>query len=375
MTTTVLQLNKIYKSNAPLINNMVKAHSGEFRTLACYLTGAPDGNNGMEQRAAKTIYCGLDKKDVKWSNRRTVATVADIIDENQVDLVVCQFRRSIPIGVLAAMRSRRKPKAIAVLHGIVGGKVGFGRKALNFLVFKKLERIVSVSHTGVDDILALNIGLDRNKVIGIPNGLDCGPFLSEAVLERSQLFPGFSERDFVFAMVGRLAPVKNHLSVLRAMAGLAEDFPRAKLAIVGQGPLETQLKDAVQSLGLEERVTFMGFRQDVPEILKNVDSYLMPSFREGFGLALAEAMVSGVPVITSRAGGMLELVPSEDYGFLVEPSSIDSIGSAMRRMLQNHPGKSRRIAENAKQRILEYFTAERMADEYEHLYCSIVGKK
>jgi glycosyltransferase involved in cell wall biosynthesis len=368
MPATVLQLNKIYKSNAPLINQMVKPDSEDFRTVVCYLTGRADGNNAMEQRAAQTVYCEIPKKRVKWSNPGTVSRVARIIDEHEVDLVVCQFRRSIPIGVLAAMRSRRKPKVIGVLHGIVGGKVGFGLKLVNFFAFRKLARLVSVSKSGIDEILRVNVGLDRDKVVAIPNGLDCQPFLAPARSRREELFPGFAADDFIFAMVGRLAPVKNHRTVLGALARLAPEFPRARLAIVGQGPLQGEIETTIRDLGLEDRVALLGYRRDVPEILKQVDAYLMPSFREGFGLALAEAMVSAVPVIASATGGMLELVPDERYGLLVEPASLDSVAAAMRRVLENSPEDKRLMAARARQRVLDNFTAERMADAYEALY-------
>lgn len=373
MAHTVLQLNKIYKSNAPLINNMVKAGSEDFRTLACYLTGASDGNNGMEQRAEKTFYCGIPKRRVKWTDRDTVAQVSRLIDENAVDLLVCQFRRSIPIGVRAARRSRRKPKVVAVLHGIVGGKVGLGRKLVNYFAFKGVNRIVSVSESGVADTVGMNIGLDPAKVVAIPNGLDCAPFLAPATASRKQVLPDIEPDRFVFAMVGRLAPVKNHAGVLQALASIADRFPKAHLVIADQGPLQGEIEALVAKLGLAGRVSLLGYRRDVPEILKHIDAYLMPSFREGFGLALAEAMVSGVPVITSHYGGMRELVPDEEYGFLVDAASIDSIATAMSRLLESSEAYRQRKIERARQRVLEHFTAERMASAYEDLYRQLLA--
>ncbi|MGQ9427144.1 glycosyltransferase family 4 protein [Gilvimarinus sp. F26214L] len=373
MTSTVLQLNKIYRFDAPLINNMVKPDSKDFRTVTCYLSGKPDGRNGMEQRAAQTVYCRIPLKQVNWRNRETIRRVAAIIDEYEVDLVVCQYRRSIPIGVLAAMLSKRKPKVIAILHGIVGGKVGWGRKLVNFFAFRKLAKVVSVSEAGVADILKLNIALDPGKVTAIPNGLDCEPFLAPSRVDRENLFPKFGPQDFIFVMVGRLAPVKNHQGVLRAFAALAGDFPQARLAIVGTGPMEAEIRRSIAALDLKDRVQLLGYRTDVPDILKNADAYLMPSFREGFGLALAEAMVCRLPVITSRTGGMRELVPGERYGLLVDPNSVESIAVAMRRVMQNHPEKNRTIGDNARRRVLENFTAERMADDYEALYRSVLA--
>ncbi|MCW8195759.1 glycosyltransferase family 4 protein [Proteobacteria bacterium 005FR1] len=368
MKKTILHVMKRYESNAPLINSMVKPENDEFRTLACYLSGEPDGKNNMETIAAETIYSRIPKKKVTWTQLSTCRKLADIIDEKGVDLLVCQFRRAIPIGVIAARLSSRKPKVVGVLHGIVGGKVGYGRKLLNYVIYKQLAKLVSVSEKGIDDIVRLNIALDRNKLTAIPNGLGCAPFLAEPRLGRADIFPEFGERDFVFGMVGRLAPVKNQGKVLEAFARIAEDFPAAKLGIFGSGPLEAELKEQVRSLQLDDRVRFMGHSGNIPDVLKSLDCFVMPSLREGFPMALMEAMVSGLPIITSRVGGMWELIPDQSFGILVDPRSVDSIANAMKAVLQSPPDANRRLGENAKTRVLEHFTDETMADRYEELY-------
>ena len=369
----ILQLIKYYKGNAPLLNSMVKPDSEELSTVVCYLGGSDDGLNQMENVAAKTVYCNIPKRKINWTRSKTLKRLVQIIDQNHIDLVVCQFRRTIPIGVIAAGLSTRKPKVIAVLHGIVGGKVGWGRKLVNYFVFKRLAKIVSVSEYGIEDIVRLNLGLARENIVAIQNGLVCQPFLSKSTRTRSELFPSLPDNAFIFAMVGRLAPVKNHVRVLHAFRKVIDREAQAYLLMAGTGPLETQLKTIVEEEGLQRNVIFLGFRRDVPDILHNIDAYLMPSLREGLPMALMEAMVCGLPVITSETTGMRELIPDETLGYLLNPNSIESIANTMLDVIASKEGERCARGQRARARILENFTATAMANRYENLYREILA--
>ncbi len=372
MTINVLQLLKKYESNAPLINNMVKKDSAEVNTYACYLSGEPGGND-MDTIAKKVFYCRIRKKDNNWNKLSTLKKVAKIIDENSIDVVVCQFRRPIPIGVLAAALSKRKPKVVGVLHGIVGGKVGVVRKLINYFVYRRLAKLISVSNNGIADIMKHNVGLRADSIVAVQNGLDCQRFLLPRTEARVDIVKEIEADDFVFAMIGRLAPVKNHVRLIHAFNAVAASMPEAKLLIVGSGPLEAQLKSIVAELPTRSQIKFLGYREDIPALLKCIDVYLMPSAREGLPMALMEAMVSGVPVITSDRGGMKEVVGDTKCGYLIDPDSIDNMAAALSKMLAHSATEREAMGNNAKTRILENFTAEKMADAYETIYKQVTN--
>lgn len=373
MVQTVLQIHKNYRADYPLLNNMVKPENTEFRTIFCYLSGAPDGNNGMEKVAADTIYLQLPSKEIRWAHLPTCRKIAAIIDEYAVDLVVGQFRRSIPIGVFAGLLSTRKPKSIGVLHGLVGGRVTLSKKVLNYITYSFATKVVSVSEFGVHDIIKHNVGLSREKVTFIQNGIDYEPFAGPATCSREEVFGPGLEDCFVFSMVGRLAVKKNHHRAITAFSELAEQFGNIRLLIYGDGPERGRLEELIEKSKLQDKVFLKGHSSQVPEVLKHSDAFLFPSLHEGLPLALMEAMVSGCPVITSQVGGMKEVVCDEQLGFLVDPTSVDSIANAMRKALSNDPATNRTVAENAKQRIINHFSAARMADDYEALYRSVLS--
>lgn len=375
MVKTILQIHKNYSSNYPLLNNMVKPENSEFRTIFCYLSGVPDGNNGMEKVAADTIYLQLPSKEIVWTHLSTCRKIAKIIDEYSVDLVVGQFRRSIPIGVLSGLLSARKPKVIGVLHGLVGGRVTLRKKLLNFITYRLAARIVSVAESGVDDILKHNLALPRDKVTFIQNGIDYEPFVGLSTCSRGEaLGPGL-EGCFVFSMVGRLAAKKNHYRAIKAFAELSRRSDKVRLLIYGDGPERGRLEELIKEHQLQEKVFLKGHTSQVPEVLKHSDAFLFPSLHEGLPLALMEAMAAACPVITSQVGGMKEVVSDEQLGFTVDPASVDSIAHAMKKALENDPGKNRIIAENAKQHIIKHFSAARMADDYETLYRTVLASE
>ncbi|MGI1679677.1 MAG: glycosyltransferase family 4 protein [Cellvibrionaceae bacterium] len=375
MSKKVLQLIKTYKSNAPLLNSMAKSPSGEFTTVACYLSGTDDGKNGMHAVAEKVIYSQIRKSKLYWTSWSTLKHVAKIIDDNDIDLVVCQFRRPIPIGALSALISKRKPKVVGILHGIVGGDNGIARKLANWIIYSFVSRLISVSNEGTKDIIRSNIGLTSDKVVPVPNGIQCERFLTDPQIPPETLFPNFYQGDFTFLMVGRLAPKKSHVVVLHAFAELLKFHENAKLLIAGTGPVEQQLRSLIDELGLLDNVSLLGFRDDVPALLHACDVFLMPSLREGLPLALMEAMVTGTPVITSDVIGMRELVPDESFGYLADPTSISSVVIAMKQSITDAADTRVARGEKAKQRILEKHTEKVMLENYESLYKEALSEK
>jgi glycosyltransferase involved in cell wall biosynthesis len=153
-----------------------------------------------------------------------------------------------------------------------------------------------------------------------------------------------------------------------AFKGFLEKFPDSALLIVGGGGLESTLKEMVKSFGIEEKVFFLGVRNDIPKILKTLDLFVFPTYREGLPLSLLEAMASEIPVIGSNIGCIREVFEDSDMGILIDPNSIDSIENAMEHMA-NLPEEARRLlGANARMRALNNFTAEKMAHEYQNIF-------
>ncbi len=380
MTQTLLQVVKSYKGSYPLFDAMLPRDCTKVRTIVCYLSGKPDGKNSAESLVDRTIYLELDKKAINWTQLSTLRTLAKLIDEEDVDLVACQFRRTIPIGVWAALLSRKKPHVIGILHGIVNGRVSTSRRLLNWFVFKRLTKLVCVSKTCAKDLITMNWQLDPAKVLGIQNGIDPTPFLNEQSLgisadRRQLLFGEQLANKRLFGTIGRLAEVKNYRRLIEAFAIACQSESNIALVLIGTGPLEQALKNQVKALGLGQQVLFLGYRKDIPTLLQNLDVFVLTSLREGFGLALVEAMASGLPALTSNRGGMQEVLGDSSCGWLIEPEDVQSIAEVITVIARQTPEQLAIIGKNARQRVLTKFHAERMTSDYEKLYSEILDKR
>lgn len=180
-------------------------------------------------------------------------------------------------------------------------------RLIHAALYRLPDRIVCVSQASAENILK-NEWAPRRKVQVIHNAIDAKHFRNLSTREPDQQ---------LFRAVGRLTAVKNFDGLLRAFAIARQTRPDIRLEIVGEGEERPNLEALIQSLGLQEHASLLGYRDDVHELHRTTGWLLAPSHREGFGLMAAEAMAAGVPVIASTAGGLKFVM-----GPLAEPWSI-----------------------------------------------------
>jgi glycosyltransferase involved in cell wall biosynthesis len=159
--------------------------------------------------------------------------------------------------------------------------------------------------------------------------------------------------------VARLAPQKDHRTLIEA----ARLVPEAEFVIVGDGELREELERAAEGL----RVRFLGARDDVPELLASFDVFAFPSRFEGLCLAVIEAQAAGVPVVATPVGGIRETVVDGETGLLVPPGDPAALAAGIRRLLEDRPA-AKAMAAEAKRRVRERYSVERIVDETLRLY-------
>ncbi len=364
----ILQLIHRYRGNYPLLNLQVRLNPARFRTTVCFLSGENDGKNQLDAEGYDVLYLGCSGPQLRLHNLPLILRLKRLMEEREIHVVNCQQHRSTPLGVAAAALAAQRPAVISTLHGL-GFARTWRRKCLNWLLYRNVDRIVGVSEGVRRDILNSNWRLPTGKVETIYNGLVYDAFLKDADKEaaREGLLPG-KTRGFWFGTAGRLSPVKNHRTLISAFGKVAERHSHAHLLIAGDGEMAGQLRDLVTRSGLQEQVHFLGFRRDMPHVLRALDVFVLPSLREGFGLALVEAMASGLPVIGARVGGISEIFGEGDFGQLIEPKDADDLADAMNRMVEASPERLSAMGQAARRRALGDFSAERMIADYERLY-------
>ena len=363
----ILQIIKRYAGNYPLYNEMTRLDPSKYKVTVCYLGGKNDGKNPLEEWA-KTYYLEKRSSQLRWYNIFLVKQLIKIIDHEKIQVVNCQLHRSTPLGVIAGLLSKHKPLILSTIHGL-GGRSHWVRKFQYRIIDPYIYRIIAISHAVAEDIKKSNPWVSTNKIVSIQNGLLLEPFLANEDRDalRQKLFPDI-KAPFWFGTAGRLSPVKDHETLIKAFALVVKKVPDSVLLIAGKGELEKQLFQHVKSLNLQNKVYFLGFRSDIPQILQTLDCFVFPSLREGLPLALLEAMASKLPVIASNVGGVPEVVDEKPLGQLVPPKDVESLAAAMLTMTQLTPLQRELMGENSRRRTLEQFTSDRMIRDYERLY-------
>jgi glycosyltransferase involved in cell wall biosynthesis len=230
---------------------------------------------------------------------------------------------------------------------------------------KRSRAIVGVSAATASE-LADGLGLPRSAVQVVYNGVPNQPGDRERV--RREL--GLNPDEQLIVAVGSLFPVKGHAVLLRALELLRHDDVRGwRAAIAGIGGEEHSLRHFIDARSLDDRVTLLGFRRDVPDLLAAADIYVMPSLYEGSPLSLMEAMFAGKAIAASATGGIPELVSNAEEALLTNPGDASELAASLRLLLAD-PALRARLGVAARRRAASQFTLDRMTDEYEQLYAA-----
>jgi glycosyltransferase involved in cell wall biosynthesis len=230
--------------------------------------------------------------------------------------------------------------------------------------WRRASRVIAIS-AAVADIL-VDDGIDPARVQVVHSGIDL-PAAREAeplgLRERLGLAPGTT----LACTVGALVPHKDHVTLLHAARHLAPRFPALHWVIAGDGELRRTLEWLAAELGLAGRVHFLGHVTHALRVIADADVYVMSSREEGLGTSVLDAMARGIPVASTSAGGLPEML-HEGGGILVPPRNPDALAAAVRRILCD-PELRQRLVEQAS-RTVEQFSAARMAAEVRSVYRS-----
>lgn len=292
--------------------------------------------------------------------------LSGIIRENKIDIIHSHSRTTQVLGCLLSRLTGAGH--VFTCHGF------FKRRLLRRLFPCWGGRVIAISEQ-VKAHLIRDFRLDESKIAMIHNGIDLNRFQARSlefkVQGKSKL--GLSEGP-VIGIIARLSDVKGHRYLIEAMKIVLEKFPSANLLIVGSGKMQQELTQVVKTLGIDRSLFFMPEVQDATEALGLMDVFVMPSLKEGLGLALMEAMAMGLAVIGSNVGGIKTLVQNGTSGLLVEPADSRALAEAILGLLSD-PEKRASLGSQAQLFIRQNFSQEKMVGETERAYLKCLSEK
>jgi glycosyltransferase involved in cell wall biosynthesis len=216
-----------------------------------------------------------------------------------------------------------------------------------------------------------DIGVSPERISVIPSSVRVEEFETREGAPETRLELGLSDGDFVILNVGSLSREKRQENVLEVAAIVSEKIRRAKFIVAGEGRLRARLEKRARELGVEHVVSFLGFREDIPQLMRVADTFLFPSESEGLGTSVLEAMAAGLPVVASRTGGISEIVEDGVTGFLSEPQDVHSMAEALMR-LATEPELGGGMGAQAHS-VAQGYSFDRCCESHETLYHDLVG--
>lgn len=216
--------------------------------------------------------------------------------------------------------------------------------------------------------------LPPDRVSVIYNGIHLGPYEAETSTEhrlatRSSI--GIAPEDFMIVQVARLDYLKDHATAIRALAELVRIQPKCKLVLVGEGPQGKSIRQMVKELSLECHVWMLGLRNDVPQLLRAADLMVLTSISEGIPLTLIEGMAAGLPVVSTRVGGVGEVVEDGRTGLLSAAGDHMALARSITRFAENLDLRCS-VGNLGRERAFSLFSENRMHDQYSTLYKKII---
>jgi sugar transferase (PEP-CTERM/EpsH1 system associated) len=241
-----------------------------------------------------------------------------------------------------------------------------------------IDRYITVSKD-LERYLVRRVGIAPARITQIYNGVDTARFVPTGG-ERAAILPeGFAESDsIIVGTVGRIQRVKDQATLLRAFASVVNiDVPgasRARLVIVGDGPLFAELRELAASLGIANRTWFPGALNNVAEVLRTFDVFVLPSLNEGISNTILEAMASGVPVIATAVGGNVELLDDKISGRLFQPGNVDVLAQLLADYFLD-PTRRREHGVAARQAAVARFSIDTMVSRYQEVYDGLLASR
>ena len=254
------------------------------------------------------------------------------------------------------------PRTVTTRHYGIDHKEGTWLYRMADRSARSADAVVAVSHAVAEHLVMRRI-VPRDRIAVIPNGVDPERFDPQRRRRREDATAG------VLGAAGRLHPQKGFLPLLEIFRAVLERRPEARLEIVGEGPLRPQLERRIQELGLGKAVRLLGRvpHGRMPELYAGWDLFVMPSRWEGFGLAAAEAMAMGLPVVASALEGLTELVVDGQTGHLLPPGRGGDWVERIVGLLGN-VAERERMGRVGRERIVRHFSVPTMVARLERLY-------
>ena len=327
---------------------------------------AGGGGPLFDSLAKHQVECRLLKNLVHpikpFQDLQAYREIKTIISEIKPDLVTTHSNKAGLIGRFAA-KSLKIP-VIHTSHGFLfGGREnslpGYFYRFTEKIASGAADRVICVSESEYQLALDLNV-IKPEKLRIVYNGLP------DVAIE---CWAAPDQEPAHLISVARFAEPKDHLTLLQALAGLSDI--NWHLNLVGDGPKQKYIESLADDPRLAEKISILGMRIDVPELLAKSSLFILSSKREGFPISILEAMRAGLPVVATDVGGVAEAVVDGETGYLVPVGDYDLLRKRINALVEDQLLR-KHMGDKGRERFLKHFTLEKMVEKTIDIYSEVV---
>ena len=338
--------------------------TGRFRVSICAL----DSRETFSERIRRpgSGYYLLPKRDgVDWF---LIGRLARLFRRAEVDVVHSHNWGTFLYSVLAAWQAR-----VPIIHGEHGknlselSEVNRPKLWAKRVLGRRVDRLVTVSQTIAKEWAGY--GVPESRMQWIPNGVDVERFQARRNTAELRHSFGLPSQGLLIGSVGRFDPIKNYEVLVEAFARLAPRFRDARLAFLGDGSRELALRRLAESMGIADRVHWLGRRPDPQNFFSALDLFVLPSLGEGMSNVVLEAMATGLPVVCAELPEHREVFTPDVEGVVVSPCNGESFAHALSLLICDRE-RCMALGAAARRRVVTRFNLQRMICDYETLYAS-----
>lgn len=343
-----------------------------FEVAVAYLKG-----NGYWSTAFRSLGVQvIDLKMSRYGDIKPIFKLRSLIKEFKPSVI----HAHLPPAELYTRLSLSgiSPKALPLLiskHNNEPFYKGLGHRSVGRWVAKRANSIIAIS-TAVKDYIIRELGVLPEKVTTIHYGINSAPYeyITEDEVRKLRQEWSVADGEYLIGTVARLVPQKALHVLLEGFALYLKTSNRPpKLALIGTGPLEPELKLLATNLGIQERIIWAGFREDIPLVMNALELFTLTSIYEGFGLVLLEAMAAAKPVVASYVSAIPEIVNDKVTGILIPPERPDCVAEAFKLFEINEIRMS--FGKAGRDRVKSDFTIKQMVEKTDLVYINCLGEK
>jgi glycosyltransferase involved in cell wall biosynthesis len=353
------------------IFSLIKSYNKDlFNPIFCCLGNREKIAEKLEQHGIEVIT--LNRTNYNRLSFKIIKDLYKIIKEKNIHILRTHRYRSNLYGRIAGWLAG-VPVIISSVHDNYRSDKKIERRLMNKILSIITDKIVAVSESIKNDIIRYD-KINPSKIEVINNGVDTLIFRPQSKDYELLKSLGINNDDIVIGFVGRIVPAKGLEYLLEAFSYLKKEINNIKLLIVGDGAILKDLKNYSIELGISKYSIFTGERQDIQKILSCIDIFVMPSIAEGLPNALLEAMSSGKTVVTTKVGGIPEIIKDRFNGLIIPDKNSEMLAKAIKELITDKD-LSEKLGENARHFIIENYSIEAVNKKWETLYLSILREK